>query len=129
MATLKYPKVRRAGRWFDVRGRKLGMWAYALNRIAGIGLVVYLYLHLVVLSTLSRGPDSWDAFVSLARQPYFLLLDVILLAGILIHGLNGLRVTLTGFDVGVKRQKALFSALMLLALVALSAAALKIFGG
>ena len=129
MATLEQPKVRRAGRWFDVRRRKLGMWAFALNRIAVIGLVVYLYLHLVVLSTLSRGPGTWDAFISLVRQPYFLVLDVILLAGILIHGLNGLRVTLTGFDVGVKKQKALFSALMLVAVVALSAAALKIFGG
>ena len=129
MATLEQPKLRRAGRWFDVRHRKLGMWAYALNRITGIGLVVYLYLHLVVLFTINRGPGSWDAFVSLARQPYFLLLDVILLAGILIHGLNGLRIALTSFDVGVKRQKALFSALMLVALVALSAAALKIFGG
>jgi succinate dehydrogenase / fumarate reductase cytochrome b subunit len=129
MATLEQTKVRRAGRWFDVRRRKLGMWAFALNRIACIGLVVYLYLHLVVLSTLSRGPGAWDAFISLVRQPSFLVLDVILLAGILIHGLNGLRVTLTGFDVGVKKQKALFSALMLVAVVALSAAALKIFGG
>jgi succinate dehydrogenase / fumarate reductase, cytochrome b subunit len=129
MATLEQTKVRRAGRWFDVRRRKLGMWAFALNRIACIGLVVYLYLHLIVLSTLSRGPGAWDAFISLVRQPYFLVLDVILLAGILIHGLNGLRVTLTGFDVGVKKQKALFSVLMLVAVVSLSAAALKIFGG
>ncbi len=83
MATLKYPKVRRASRWFDVRQRKLGMWAYALNRIAGI----------------------------------------------LIHGLNGLRVTLTGLDVGVHQHKALFGVLMLVAVVALGAAALKIFGG
>ena len=128
MATLEQPKIRSAGRWFDVRHRKLGMWAYALNRISAIGLVVYLYLHLVVLSTLSRGPGAWDAFISLARQPYFLLLDVILLAGILIHGLNGLRIVHTSF-LGTKRQKALFSALMLVALVALSAAALKIFGG
>jgi len=129
MATLEQPKVRRAGRWFDVRHRKLGMWAYAINRIACIGLVVYLYLHMVVLSMLSRGPGGWDAFIALARQPYFLLLDVILLAGMLIHGLNGLRVALMGFDVGVKRQKALFSALMLVAVVVLGAAALKIFGG
>ncbi len=129
MANLEYPKVRRAGRWFDVRRRKLGMWAYALNRITGIGLVVYLYLHLGVLSLLSRGPGSWDSFVSLARSPFFLTLDVILLAGMLIHGLNGLRLTLTGFDVGVKRQKALFGVLMLVATVALGAAVLKIFGG
>jgi succinate dehydrogenase / fumarate reductase cytochrome b subunit len=129
MATHEYPKVRRAGRWFDVRRRKLGMWAYALNRMVVIGLVVYLYLHLGVLSLLSRGPGSWDAFISLVRSPFFLTLDVILLAGILIHGLNGLRLTLMGFDVGVKRQKALFSALMLVAIAALGVAVLKIFGG
>src|SRR6266571_2170335 len=130
MATLKYPnKIRRAGRWFDVRHRKTGMWAYALNRITGIGLVVYLYLHLAVLSMLLRGPGAWDAFVSLARSPFFLTLDVILLAGILIHGLNGLRVTLTGLDIGVKAHKALFGVVMLVAVVALGAAVLKIFGG
>jgi succinate dehydrogenase / fumarate reductase, cytochrome b subunit len=129
MATLNYPKIRRASRWFDVRRRKLGMWAYALNRITGIGLVVYLYLHLGVLSLLARGQSSWDSFVSLARSPCYLALDVVLLAGILIHGLNGLRLALTGFDISVRAQKALFGALMAVAAVALMVAALKIFGG
>ena len=128
MATLRYPKVQRAGRWFDVRRRRLGMWAYAINRITGIGLVVYLYLHLAVLSLLSRGPTAWDSFVSLARSPFYLSLDVILLAGILIHGLNGLRIALTGFDVGVRQQKMLFGVLMLGAAILLAVAALKIFG-
>jgi succinate dehydrogenase / fumarate reductase cytochrome b subunit len=104
------------------------MWAYALNRLTGIGLVVYLYLHLGVLSLLARGQSSWDSFVSLARSPYYLALDVLLLAGILIHGLNGLRVALTGFDIGVRAQKTLFGILMLVAAVALAAATLKIFG-
>ncbi len=58
MASLNYPRVRRAGRWFDLRRRRMGMWAYALNRITGIGLVVYLYLHLVILSQLLGGPGS-----------------------------------------------------------------------
>jgi succinate dehydrogenase hydrophobic anchor subunit len=66
--------------------------------------------------------------VSLARSPYYLALDVLLLAGILIHGLNGLRVALTGFDIGVRAQKTLFGILMLVAAVALAAATLKIFG-
>jgi succinate dehydrogenase / fumarate reductase, cytochrome b subunit len=129
MAPLEQSKLFRASRWFDVRRRKPGMWAYALNRITGIGLVVYLYLHLGVLSLLSRGPTSWDSFVSLARTPYFLTLDVILLAGFLLHGLNGLRIALIGLDIGVKQQKVLFSALILVTVVVLSAAALKIFGG
>jgi succinate dehydrogenase / fumarate reductase cytochrome b subunit len=105
------------------------MWAYAVNRITGIGLVVYLYLHLAVLSLLSRGPETWDSFVSMARSPFYLSLDVILLAGILIHGLNGLRIALTGFDVGVRQQKMLFGVLMLGAAILLAVAALKIFGG
>jgi succinate dehydrogenase / fumarate reductase, cytochrome b subunit len=129
MTTLNPPKVRRAARWFDVRRRKLGMWAYALNRITGIGLVVYLYLHLVILSLLTRGPGGWNAFVSLARSPYFLAFDVVLLAGVLIHGLNGIRIALTGLNIGVRAQKALFGILMLVAAVALGVAALKIFGG
>ena len=130
METLKYPKLRRAGRWFDVRHRKAGTWAYALNRITGIGLVVYLYLHLLILSLLLRGPGSWDAFVALARSPYFLALDVILFAGALIHGLNGgLRLALTNFAGGVKLQKALLGIVMLVTVVTLAVVALKIFGG
>ncbi len=129
MASLEYPKVRRATCWFDVRRRRLGMWAYALNRITGIGLVVYLYLHLVILSQLLGGAASWDAFVSLARSPFFLTLDVVLIAGALIHGLNGLRVALIGFGIGLKAHKTIFGALMFVAAIALFAAALLIYGG
>jgi succinate dehydrogenase / fumarate reductase cytochrome b subunit len=127
MSTLDYRKVGRASRWLDVRRRKLGMWAYALNRITGIGLVVYLYLHLVVLSLLLRGQAAWDVFVTVARSPYVLALDVLLLAGILIHGLNGLRIALTGFGIGVGAQKALFVLVMVVSAVTLWVAAIKIF--
>jgi succinate dehydrogenase / fumarate reductase cytochrome b subunit len=82
-----------------------------------------------VLSMLSGGPTSWDSFMALARTPIFLTLDVILLAGMLIHGLNGLRVALTGFGVAVQVQKSLFVGLMVVAVVALGASILKIFGG
>lgn len=105
------------------------MWAYALNRITGIGLVVYLYLHLAVLGLLAGGPQAWDSFIELARSPLFLALDVLLIAGLLIHGLNGLRVILTGFGVALRAQKALFVGLMLVAAVALVASGIKIFGG
>ena len=127
MPNLDYRKLSRAGGWLDVRRRKLGMWAYALNRITGIGLVVYLYLHLVVLSLLLGGPTAWDSFVAVARSPYVLALDVILLAGILIHGLNGLRITLTSFGIGLGAQKAVFIVVMVVSAVALWVAALKIF--
>lgn len=116
-------------RWFDFRSGRVGMLAYILNRVTAIGLVVYLYLHLVVLSMLAGGAAQWDPFIAIARSPLFLTLDVILLAGILIHGLNGVRVTLTGFGVGVRSQKLLFIVLMLVGAIALIAGALGIFAG
>jgi succinate dehydrogenase cytochrome b subunit len=127
MSTLNYSRTKQAARWFDIRQRKAGMWAYALNRITGIGLVIYLYLHLGVLSMLLRGQSAWDSFVALARSPFYLTLDVILLAGILIHGLNGLRLAFTGLGFSVGAQKALFIVLMVIGAITLLVAALKIF--
>ncbi len=126
-ARLERP-VRRRGPvgWFDPRGRRLGGWAFALNRLTGIGIVVYLYLHLVVLSQLAAGPGAWDSFVSLALSTPFLMLDVLLLAGLLIHGLNGLRVSLVGLGYVVDRQKALLVSLGIIAAIVLLIGALRI---
>ncbi|HZQ09561.1 MAG TPA: hypothetical protein VFD70_23490 [Anaerolineae bacterium] len=122
----EYKKLRFV-RWFDLRRLRVGNIAYILNRVTALGLVAYLYIHLVVLSLLAQGPSGWDPFIRVARTPFFLMLDVILLAGLLIHGLNGIRLALTGFGVGIRGQKPLFVALMIVAAVALIAAILKIF--
>ncbi|HEX8940775.1 MAG TPA: hypothetical protein VF763_11510 [Candidatus Limnocylindrales bacterium] len=113
--------------WVDVRGRRLGSWAFILNRLTGLGVLLYLYLHLVILSQLARGPAAWDSFVSLALSPAFLLLDVVLLFGLLAHGLNGIRVTLVGFGLVIDRQKAMFAAFMVLGALVLLVGALRIF--
>jgi succinate dehydrogenase / fumarate reductase cytochrome b subunit len=79
-----------------------------LHRLSGIGLVVYLYLHLAVLSQLRQGAQGWDRFVALAKSPLFLLLEAVLLFGVLVHGLNGLRLELVGTGRGMRWQKPLF---------------------
>jgi succinate dehydrogenase / fumarate reductase cytochrome b subunit len=110
-------RVRPVGRgWIGPRRRSVGLWAFVLHRLSGIGLVAYLYLHLAVLNQLRAGPGQWDAFMALARSPLFLALDVILLGGLLIHGLNGLRLMLVGTGHGHRRQKSLFWAGLAIAL-------------
>jgi succinate dehydrogenase cytochrome b subunit len=127
---LAAPEQRRGvGGWFDPRGRRMGGFAFILNRLTGIGLVLYLYLHLVVLSMLARGPDAWDQFVDIALSPPFLALDVLLLVGMLIHGLNGIRVGLIGLGLVASRQRAMFIALMTIAALVALVGALRIFGG
>lgn len=103
--------------WFDVRGRSLSTLAFALNRLTAVGLTIYLFLHLAVLSQLLRGPEGWDSFVEIARSPLFLTLDVILLFGVVYHMFNGIRVALVGMGMATKQQRGLFYGLVGIAMV------------
>lgn len=114
--------------WFDPRGRTIGGWAFAVNRITGLGLVFYLYLHLAVLSLLLGGADAWNDFLRIATTTVFLLLDVLLVFGLLYHGLNGVRVALIGTGLVPGRERALFWAGSVIGTIALIAAGLHILG-
>lgn len=114
--------------WFDVRKRGTGHWAFSMNRFTSLGLVFYLYLHLGVLSLLLGGERSWHGFLELATTPVFLGLDVLLLFGLLFHGLNGLRVALVGSGIAADRQKALFWSVMVFGSILLLGAAVHIAG-
>jgi succinate dehydrogenase / fumarate reductase cytochrome b subunit len=114
--------------WLDPRGRTLGHVAFVGNRITGLGLVFYLYLHLAVLSLLLRGAEAWNDFLALATTTVFLLLDVLLLFGLLYHGLNGLRVTLVGTGYVPNRQKALWWAGAVVGTLVLGLAMFRILG-
>ncbi|HSL15413.1 MAG TPA: succinate dehydrogenase [Actinomycetota bacterium] len=114
--------------WFDPRGRTIGGWAFAVNRITGLGLVFYLYLHLAVLSLLLGGADAWNDFLRIATTSVFLLLDVLLVFGLLYHGLNGVRVALIGTGLVPGRERALFWAGTVIGTIALIAAGLHILG-
>lgn len=114
--------------WLDPRGRAIGSWAFAVNRVTGLGLVFYLYLHLAVLSLLLVGESAWGDFLRIASTTIFLLLDVLLLFGLLYHGLNGVRVALVGSGVVPNRQKALFWAGTVIGTLTLAYGALRILG-
>lgn len=113
--------------WFDVRGRSVTTLAFALNRLTGVGLTVYLFLHMAVLSQLLRGPEGWDSFIRIARSPLFLTLDVILLFGVVYHMFNGIRVALVGMGVANKQQKGLFYGLTGIALILFIVGAILIY--
>ncbi|MEW5989063.1 MAG: succinate dehydrogenase, cytochrome b556 subunit [Chloroflexota bacterium] len=118
---------RRLRAWFNVRRDHLGAWAFALNRLTGLGLTLYLFIHLAVLSTLAQGESQWDNFIALARSPLFLTLDVVLLFGLLFHGLNGLRVGLVGLGIGGRRHRRLFWILVGLGSLLLAVSAWRVF--
>lgn len=110
-------------RWFDPRSHSTSTYAFILNRITALGLTLYLFIHLIVLSKLAQGPQAYDDFVRLAHSPVIKVGEMLVIAAGLIHGLNGIRIALTTFNLGTRYQKQIFLGLMLLA-----AAGLVIFG-
>jgi succinate dehydrogenase / fumarate reductase, cytochrome b subunit len=109
--TTRHPLHGVAG-WARIRGRHLGSVAFLTNRVTGLLLIGYLYLHLGVLYLLAEGPGSWASVLRLFKNHYFLGLESLLILFILVHGLNGLRLALVGTGVGVRHQKAWFRTAM-----------------
>ena len=121
------PVKRKPMEWFNLKGKHVGFWAYVVMRLSAIGLVLYLFLHLVILSQLAVGPAQWDSFVTLVKSPVFLLLDIVLIIGILAHGLNGIRLSLIGFGIGVPNHKLMLWLAVILTIVFSVISALAIF--
>jgi succinate dehydrogenase / fumarate reductase cytochrome b subunit len=121
------PVKRKPAEWFNLKGKRAGFWAYVVMRLSAIGLVLYLFLHLVVLSQLAVGPAQWNSFVALVKSPIFLMLDVVLIIGILAHGLNGIRLSLIGFGIGVPSHKLMLWLAVILTIVFSILSALAIF--
>jgi len=103
------------------------MWAFALNRITGILLYLYLFLHFTVITNLARGPAAWNDLIGFLKTPPLLAFDVALILVLLYHGLNGLRLTVLALNIGTYQQKAMFWGLMVVGAVVLVYSAVRIF--
>jgi succinate dehydrogenase / fumarate reductase cytochrome b subunit len=108
--------------WRDLRWRDPGWIAFLLNRLTGVILVVYLLAHFVVLGQLVRGAVGWDGLLELFGSRPFLVGDVLLIAAVVFHGLNGLRVIALTLGLGTRHSTAMF-VLVLLVSTALAALA------
>lgn len=92
------------------RPMAVGMWAWWLQRVTGLGLVGYLFLHVFLMGpSLLRGSSAFDRMLSmLMGSKPFLLLDLALLAAVLVHGINGIRLILFDLGLGIPHQKKVF---------------------
>ena len=80
------------------RGRE-GQWAFVLHRLSGVALALYLLLHVIDISLVMYGPDGpFDLFLAFYHQWPFRIGLVLVMAGVVYHALNGLRIILMGGD-------------------------------
>lgn len=76
---------------------KAGMWAWILHRATGVGILLFLFIHIVDTAFILFGPEAYNHMVALYKQPFFRPMEVALLAAILYHSLNGIRISLMDF--------------------------------
>jgi succinate dehydrogenase / fumarate reductase cytochrome b subunit len=74
-----------------------GMLAWALHRITGVAVLLFLLAHIVETSMLALGPDAYNRAISIYKQPWFKPLEFLLVAAVLYHAGNGIMVMILDF--------------------------------
>lgn len=71
----------------------IGQWSWILHRVTGVGVLVFLCLHILDTALILLGPEHYNAIIAVYRWPVFRVMEVGLFASVLFHALNGLRIT------------------------------------
>ena len=78
------------------RGRE-GMWSWVLHRITGVLIFFFLFAHVIDTAMVRVSPEAYNAAVETYKNPIVGLMEIGLVAAVLFHGLNGIRVVLIDF--------------------------------
>lgn len=95
---------------------RTGMFAWMMHRLTGVGLVVYLVIHIWGLKSLTD-PAAFNALIAKYHAPIYKVGEFGLLVAVVYHALNGLRIVLIDFLGWSPNQKKLFWTLGAVAIV------------
>jgi succinate dehydrogenase / fumarate reductase, cytochrome b subunit len=74
-----------------------GMWSWVAQRITGIAVFFFLYVHVVDTALVRVSPEAYDIVIATYKTPIVNLLEVGLVGAVLYHALNGVRVIAVDF--------------------------------
>ena len=101
---------------------KVGMWSWVLHRITGVAIFFFLLVHVLDTALIRLSPEAYNAVISTYKTPLIGLAETGLVAAILYHALNGVRVILIDFwRKGAKYQNAMFWVVIALAVILVGA--------
>jgi succinate dehydrogenase / fumarate reductase cytochrome b subunit len=87
------------------RGRE-GMWSWVAHRVTGVLIFFFLFVHVLDTALVRVSPQDYDNVVATYKNPVVNLMEYGLVAAILFHALNGLRVIAVDFwSKGPKYQR------------------------
>ncbi len=92
-----------AGGWVWAGKYKLERYLYLLHRITGLGLILFVMIHLVMTTVFRiQGQNVWEATMNILHNPGFKIGEYLVVIAFIYHALNGLRLILQelGFTLG-----------------------------
>jgi succinate dehydrogenase / fumarate reductase cytochrome b subunit len=99
------------------RGRD-GQWAWMLHRVTGLGVMMFLILHIVDIFLMTAGKETFEKFLALYTAAPFRLLESVLIFSVIYHALNGMRIIVIDFWPQIGRyQKVLWRIQLVLAIL------------
>jgi succinate dehydrogenase / fumarate reductase cytochrome b subunit len=78
------------------RGRA-GQWAWIFHRLTGLGVLLFVFLHIVDTSLIGWGPRAYNHAIALYRMTGFRIGEILLVGAVLYHALNGIRIIVMDF--------------------------------
>jgi succinate dehydrogenase / fumarate reductase cytochrome b subunit len=78
------------------RGRE-GMWTWVAHRITGVLVFFFLFAHVIDTAMVRVSPEAYNAAVETYKNPVVGVMEVGLVAAVLFHALNGVRIVLVDF--------------------------------
>lgn len=83
-----------------------GMWSWVLHRITGATIFFFLFVHVLDTALVRVSPEAYNQVIETYKTPIVGLMEVGLVAAVLFHALNGIRVILIDFWAeGPRHQK------------------------
>lgn len=78
------------------RGRE-GQWSWIAHRVTGVGILLFLFAHIVDTSLVGWGPEAYNRVISLYHNPIVETMELGLVGAVIFHGLNGIRIMIMDF--------------------------------
>ncbi|MCB0074688.1 MAG: succinate dehydrogenase, cytochrome b556 subunit [Caldilineaceae bacterium] len=101
--------------------RSTGFISFFLRRLTGVALVLYLFLHMWVIGSALQGPEVFNARLNLVQSPLFKLMEIALLAAVVYHAFDGIRLLVVHwFDVTSYRKSLFYAAFVVSAILVIA---------
>ncbi|MGW5648996.1 succinate dehydrogenase, cytochrome b556 subunit [Saccharopolyspora sp. NPDC003752] len=105
----------------------LGMWSWVAHRITGVLTFFFLFVHVLDTALVRVSPNAYDTVIETYKHPVMILFELGLLAAVLFHAFNGIRVMLVDFWAkGTTYQKPMLWTVVVLWLVLIIPAAISL---